>query len=148
MSAHPVRASGLYVNLPVRDLAASKAFFAALGFPGDPRFTDDSAACVQLGGEQLCVMLLTYEKFAGFAPNPIADATRSTQVLNCLSLGSRAEVDELVRRAVAAGGRTYDDAKDHGFMYGHGFQDLDGHVWELVAMDLEAFERMRAGSAS
>jgi predicted lactoylglutathione lyase len=81
------------------------------------------------------VMLLTHAKFKAFAPNAIADATRSTEVLLALSCEHRGKVDELVAKAVAAGGRTYNQPKDYGFMYGHGFQDLDGHVWEVFFMD-------------
>ena len=81
------------------------------------------------------VMLLTEEKFKTFTPKDICDATKSTEVLVCLSCESRVEVDEIVRKAVAAGGTTYNDPQDHGFMYGHGFQDLDGHIWELIFME-------------
>jgi predicted lactoylglutathione lyase len=80
-------------------------------------------------------MLLTHEKFRTFTPNPICDAHESTEVLVCLSCDGRAQVDDMVRKAVAAGGRLYNDPQDHGFMYGHGFQDLDGHVWEVIYMD-------------
>jgi predicted lactoylglutathione lyase len=80
-------------------------------------------------------MLLTHAKFKEFTPKQISDATKSSEVLVCLSCDSRAKVDEQVRKAVAAGGTTYTDPKDHGFMYGHGFQDLDGHIWELIWMD-------------
>jgi uncharacterized protein len=79
-------------------------------------------------------MLLTEAKFKTFTPKAITDATKSTEVLVCLSCESRAEVDETVRKAVAAGGTTYNEPQDHGFMYAHAFQDPDGHIWELVAM--------------
>src|SRR5882724_8107609 len=84
-----------------------------------------------LVGEDIFVMLLTQDKFKTFTPKPICDATKSTEVLVCLSSESRKKVDEMVRKAVAAGGTTYNEPQDHGFMYGHGFQDLDGHIWEL-----------------
>jgi predicted lactoylglutathione lyase len=127
----------MFVNLPVADLQASVAFFTQLGFTFNPMFTDHTATCMVIG-EQNFAMLLTREKFAGFAPHPIADARQTTEVLVCLSCTSRAEVDTLVAKAVAAGGNTYNSPQDHGFMYGHGFQDLDGHVWELAWMDMAA----------
>jgi uncharacterized protein len=86
-------------------------------------------------------MLLTHEKFQTFTPNAICDATKSTEVLVCLSVESRAAVDERVRKAVAAGGSTYNEPQDHGFMYAHGFQDLDGHIWEVIYMDPSAVDQ-------
>lgn len=141
----PTTATGVYINLPVQDLARSVAFFSALGFSFNPQFTDDTATAMVLG-ENMAAMLLTHAKFASFAPQPISDAHRQTEVLVALSLADRAEVDALVQRAVAAGGRTFRPAEDHGFMYGHAFQDLDGHVWELFHMDMAAFERARTGA--
>lgn len=126
-------ATRIFVNLPVRDLEQSIAFFTALGFRFDPNFTDETAACM-IVSDTIFVMLLTHAKFAGFTPHPICDATRSTEVLVCLSADSRQGVDDLVRKAVAAGGGTHQPPQDHGFMYGHGFHDLDGHIWELVHM--------------
>ena len=123
----------IFVNLPVKDLDRSVAFFTRLGFAFNPDFTDETATCMVVS-DDIFVMLLTEAKFKTFTPKAIADATRSTEVLVCLSCESRAEVDETVRKAVAAGGTTYNEPQDHGFMYAHGFQDLDGHIWELVAM--------------
>jgi predicted lactoylglutathione lyase len=123
----------IFVNLPVRDLAASVRFFTSLGYSFNPDFTDDTATCM-IVSESIFVMLLTEKKFKTFTPNEICDATRSTEVLLCLSCESRGEVDEMVRKAVAAGGSTYNEPQDHGFMYGHGYQDLDGHIWELIHM--------------
>jgi predicted lactoylglutathione lyase len=130
-------ATRIFVNLPVKNLDASIEFFNQLGFTFDPRFTDETATCL-IVGESIFVMLLTEEKFQSFTPKPICDATQSTEVLVCLTRESRAEVDDMVRKAVAAGGTTYNQPQDHGFMYGHGFQDLDGHIWELVHMDAGA----------
>jgi predicted lactoylglutathione lyase len=124
----------IFVNLPVADLDRSKEFFGKLGYTFNLRFTDDSAACMVVS-EAIFVMLLTHEKFLEFTPNPICDATQSTEVLVCLSCPSREAVDAMVRKAVAAGGSTYKNEQDYGFMYGHGFQDLDGHLWELIWMD-------------
>lgn len=124
----------IFVNLPVKDLQASVAFFTQLGFTFDPKFTDATATCMIVGGD-IFVMLLTHEKFKMFTPKAIADATKATEVLVALSCESRQEVDDLVRKAVAGGGTTYNEPQDHGFMYGHGFQDLDGHIWELFYME-------------
>ncbi len=124
----------IFVNLPVKDLPASIEFFKALGFSFNPQFTDDTAACMVIS-ENIFAMLLTHEKFQIFTPKPISDATKSTEVLVALSRESRADVDKLVSLAVAAGGSTYNEPQDHGFMYGHGFQDPDGHIWELFYME-------------
>ncbi|MGQ0698311.1 MAG: VOC family protein [Panacagrimonas sp.] len=123
----------IYVNLPVRDLPGSIAFFTRLGFSFNTQFTDDTATCM-IVADNIFVMLLTETKFQTFTPKLICDASRSTEVLLCLSRESRAAVDEMVARAVSAGGSTYQEAQDHGFMYQHGFQDPDGHIWELVHM--------------
>jgi predicted lactoylglutathione lyase len=123
----------IFVNLPVKDLDRSVAFFTRLGFSFNPDFTDKTATCMVVS-DDIFVMLLTEAKFKTFTPKAIADATRSTEVLVCLSCESRAEVDDTVQKAVAAGGTTYSEPQDHGFMYAHGFQDLDGHIWELIAM--------------
>jgi predicted lactoylglutathione lyase len=127
-------ATQIFVNLPVENLARSIAFFTQLGFSFNPQFTDDTATCM-IVDENIFVMLLTHEKFKSFTPKLIADARQSTEVLLCLSRESHAAVDEMVQKAVAAGGSTYNEPQDHGFMYGHGFQDLDGHIWELIHMD-------------
>lgn len=124
----------IFVNLPVKDLAESMAFYEKIGFTNNPQFTDETAACMVLT-DDIYVMLLTHEKFKAFTPKDICDATKGTEVLNALSCADKNEVDELVRKAVAAGGSTYSDPKDHGFMYQHGIQDLDGHIWELFFMD-------------
>ena len=127
----------IFVNLPVKDLNRSKAFFAKLGFSFNAQFTDENAASM-IVSENIYVMLLTREFFQTFTPKEICDATKSTEILVCLSSESRAEVDEMVRKAVAAGGTTYKEPQDHGFMYGHGFQDLDGHIWEIMFMEPSA----------
>ena len=108
-------------------------FFSKLGFNINPLFTDATAACMVVTND-IHVMLLTEEKFRGFTPKALCDATQHTEVLVCFACDSRQEVDDLVHKAVAAGGSTYSEPQDHGFMYGHGFQDLDGHLWELVFM--------------
>lgn len=124
----------MFVNLPVKDLKKSIEFFTRLGFQFNPQFTDETATCM-LVGEDAYVMLLTEEKFRTFTPRPVSDATKSTEVLVALSREDRAGVDEMVRKAVAGGGSTYAAPQDHGFMYQHGFQDPDGHIWEVFWMD-------------
>jgi predicted lactoylglutathione lyase len=127
----------IFVNLPVKDLARSRAFFSSLGFDFNPQFSNEDAACMIIG-ENIFAMLLVERFFQGFTNKPIADAREVTEVLTCLSCESRDEVDTLVARALAAGGRAPNPKQDHGFMYGHGFEDLDGHVWELSWMDPSA----------
>ena len=127
-------AAKIFVNLPVKNLNNSVEFFTQLGFTFSPQFTDETATCM-IVAEDIYVMLLTEEKFKTFIPKKLCDATKSTEVVVCLSCESRAEVDEMVHKAIAAGGTTYNDAQDYGFMYGHGFQDLDGHIWELIFIE-------------
>jgi uncharacterized protein len=129
----------IFVNLPVKNLNKSIEFFTKLGFSFNQQFTDETATCM-IVGEDIFVMLLTEAKFKAFTPKEICDARKYTEVLVCLSLESRANVDEMVRKAVAAGGATYSEPQDHGFMYGHGFQDLDGHIWELIHMEPNAVQ--------
>jgi hypothetical protein len=129
----------IFVNLPVKDLRSSMAFFTGLGYTFNPRFTDETAACLVIS-DDIYAMLLTEAKFREFTPKPVCDASKSTEVLVCLSCESREQVDDLVRRAVAFGGTTYTEPKDYGFMYQHGFQDLDGHIWELIYMETETWE--------
>lgn len=123
----------IYVNLPVKDLQKSIAFFTKLGFTFNPQFTDENATCMIIG-ENIFVMLLVEKFFQTFIKKQICDATKSTEVLVCISRESRAAVDEMVKNAVAAGGTIPRAAQDHGFMYGHAFEDLDGHIWELAYM--------------
>ena len=127
----------IFVNLPVRDLGRSREFFASLGFGFNPQFSNDDAACMIIG-ENIYAMLLVERFFQGFTNKPIADARATTEVLTCLSCESREEVDALVARALAAGGSAPNPKQDYGFMYSHGFEDPDGHVWELAYMDPNA----------
>jgi predicted lactoylglutathione lyase len=124
----------IFVNLPVQDLEASKRFFAALGFTFNPQFTDDSAACMVVD-QNIFVMLITHPRFRDFITGEISDATKATEVLTCLSAESRAEVDDLLAKALAAGGKPWKPVMEMGPMYGCSFQDLDGHVWEIMYMD-------------
>ncbi|MER5397670.1 VOC family protein [Streptomyces sp. NPDC002599] len=136
--AHPGRM--LFVNIPVSDLERSKAFFAGLGFGFNPKFTDESSACM-LVGEDAFVMLLSREKFAEFAKLPMADPTTHTLALYCFSVSSRDEVDTVSAAALAAGGSEADGAEDYGFMYSRSFYDLDGHGWQVMWMDPAAAEQ-------
>lgn len=128
----------IFINLPVKDLQKSITFFTALGFTFNPQFTDENATCMILG-ENMFAMLLVEPYFASFIKQPVSDAKKSSEVLVALSLDSRPAVDDMVARAVAAGGNTYRDPQDHGFMYTQGFQDLDGHIWEPFFMDMSQF---------
>jgi hypothetical protein len=130
----------IFVNLPVKDLRQSMAFFTNLDFTFNPQFTDETAACMVVS-DDIYVMLLTQDKFKTFTPKAICDATKSTEVLVCLSCESRAHVNDMVRKAVSTGGTTYNEPQDHGFMYGHGFQDLDGHIWEVIYMEPSAIHQ-------
>lgn len=127
----------IFVNLPVNDLKRSVGFFGKLGYKVNPQFTDETAACLVIN-DDIYVMLLTQRKFKEFTPKEICDTTKSTEVLVCLSCESREQVNEMVSIAVASGGATYAEAKDYGFMYQHGFQDPDGHIWELIYMEPSA----------
>jgi predicted lactoylglutathione lyase len=129
----------IFVNLPIRDMARSRAFFESLGFAFNPQFTNDQGACMVVSENHNYVMLLVEPFFQTFTPGKtIADATATTEVLVCLSCESRAEVDALVAKALAAGATAHKPPQDMGFMYGHGFTDLDGHIWELMYMDMSA----------
>ncbi len=123
----------IYVNLPVKNLPKSRAFFEAMGYRFNPEFSNDQGAALMLG-ENLHAMLLTHEFFKTFTSKSIVNAKTSTEVLVCLSCESKAQVDALVSKALAAGGTPHRPAVDHGFMYQHSYEDLDGHVWELVVM--------------
>ncbi len=124
----------LFVNLAVRDLKRSMEFFGKLGFTFNPKFTDDNAACMIIS-EQGFVMLLVEPFFKTFTKREICNTDSHTEGLFALSCGSRAEVDELVKKALAAGGKPAMDPQDHGFMYGWSFYDPDGHHWEVFWMD-------------
>ena len=127
----------IFVNLPVADLTAAKAFYEAIGARNNPQFTDDTAACMVLS-DTIHVMLLTHDKFSQFTPKRIADAREVSEVLICISADSREGVDEITEKALAAGGREPREEQDFGFMYGRSFEDLDGHIWEPMWMDLDA----------
>ena len=127
----------IFVNLPVADLTAAKAFYEAIGATNNPQFTDETAACMVFS-DTIHVMLLTHDKFSQFTPKRIADARETSEVLIAISADSREAVDDITRKALAAGGREPREKQDHGFMYSRSFEDLDGHIWEPMWMDLEA----------
>lgn len=130
----------IFVNLPVADLGKSIEFFSHLGFSFNAQFTDETATCMVIS-DSIFVMLLTQEKFSSFTPGrEICDARKSTEVLVCLSADSRQAVDELLEKAIAAGGSSFREPQDYGFMYGRAFQDLDGHIWEIMWMDPAAVQ--------
>ncbi len=124
----------VFINLPIKDMARSQAFFRSLGFAFNPQFTNEQGACMVVSEGHSYVMLLVESFFQGFTQKAIADASKTTEVLIALSCDSRAEVDEMVGKALAAGGTAPNPQQDHGFMYSHGFTDLDGHVWEVFWM--------------
>jgi predicted lactoylglutathione lyase len=133
-------ATKIFVNLPVKDLNKSKEFFSQLGYSFNPQFTDEKAASMVIS-EDIYAMLLVEDFFKTFTTKEIVDAKKSVESIICLSVDSKPAVDELISKAIAAGGSTYNDPQDHGFMYQHGFQDPDGHIWEIVWMDPAAINQ-------
>lgn len=126
-------ATQIFLNLPVKDLNKSVEFFTKLGYTFNAQFTDENATCMIIS-EDIYVMLLVETFFQGFTKKEIADTSKVSEVIICLSAENREDVDELVRKAVAAGATTIEEADDQGFMYSHGYQDLDGHLWNIVYM--------------
>ena len=128
----------IFVNLPVTDLARSIAFYEAIGGVADQNFRDERTQMMRISDE-ICVMLLTHERFQGFTPRRIPNAHETAQVLLCLSAESRDEVNATTEKAGASGGTADPNpAQDHGFMFGRSFADPDGHIWELAWMDMAA----------
>lgn len=130
-------AKQIFVNLPVKDLGKTRDFFSKLGFTFNEQFSDENAACMVID-DNIFSMLLTEPFFKTFINKEVADATKTAEAIISLSAGSREEVDEMVRKAVAGGGTITKDAQDHGWMYIHGFQDINGHLWEFAYMDAGA----------
>ncbi|MFJ8039705.1 VOC family protein [Kitasatospora sp. NPDC096147] len=129
----------IFVNLPVRDLDRSLAFFKAMGYSHNPQFTDETAACLVIS-DTIFVMLLTEPKFKEFTKKQPADTNTTTEVILAISAESREQVDQLVDKAIAAGAGPANDPMDLGMMYNRSFHDLDGHAWEFVWMDPAAVE--------
>ncbi|WP_062014308.1 VOC family protein [Aureimonas sp. AU4] len=134
----------IFINLPVTDLDRSVRFYEATGARRNPQFSDGTAACMVVS-DTIHVMLLTHEKFRQFTTRRIVDATTEAQVLLCLSQERREEVDAMVARATAAGGHADPTpTQDYGFMYGRSYGDPDGHIWEVMWMDLTAAQNAAA----
>lgn len=128
----------IFLNLPVTDLKRATAFYQAIGAAKNPQFSDDTASCMVFS-EAIYVMLTTHDKFRHFTPKPISDAKTSNQALFCLSADSRSEVDDIVRKAAAAGGAADPSPIDeYDFMYGRSFEDPDGHMWGVNWLDMAA----------
>ena len=124
----------MFLNLPVKNLNRSVEFFTKLGYTFNPQFTNENATCMIIS-EDIFLMLLVENFFQTFTEKQICDTTKNTEAIIALSCASRAEVDAMVRKAVAAGGTTPRKPVDHGFMYSHGYEDLDGHIWEVFYME-------------
>ena len=133
----------IFVNLPVKDLERSKAFFAKLGYSFNPQFTDERAACMVIS-EDIYSMLLSEPFFKTFTRKEIADAAKTTEVLVALSADSKEHVDEMLRKALAAGAKEARDPMEYEFMYGRSFEDLDGHIWEVIWMNPSAINQANA----
>ena len=130
----------IFVNLPVKDLNKAIEFFTKLGFTFNPQFTDENATCM-IVSDNIFVMLLVEAFFKTFIKKEICDATKSTEVLLALSAESRETVDEMVNKAIEAGGTEPREPQDHGWMYGRSFEDVDGHIWEILYMDESALNQ-------
>lgn len=135
----------IFVNLPVTDLLRARRFYEGIGFSINPDFTDDTAACVVIS-DTIFLMILTRDKFAGFATLPVGQPDRAVSVMTALSCQDRAEVDAMTEAALRHGGAEPKPATDHGFMYGRTFTDPDGNVFEPMWMDMAAFQAMKAQS--
>ncbi|MEU6069925.1 MULTISPECIES: VOC family protein [Streptomyces] len=129
----------IFVNLATSDVDAAKKFFTELGYSINPQFSTDDCACVVIS-DTIVAMLLSKQRYADFTKKEIADSTKTSEVLICLSAESREKVDELVDKAIAAGGSATGETQDQGFMYGRAFDDLDGHTWEVMWMDPAAVQ--------
>ncbi|WP_281248608.1 VOC family protein [Domibacillus antri] len=129
-----MQADQIFVNLPVKDLQKSMAFFKEIGFEFNAQFTDENAACLVVS-DHIFVMLLVEAFFQTFTKKELVDAAKSTEVILALSAESREQVDDIVNKALEAGGKASNDPMDHGFMYGWSFQDIDGHLWEVMYME-------------
>lgn len=128
----------IFVNLAVADVAASTAFFEAMGFEREPNFSNEQASMMRIS-ETISIMILSKPFFASFTAKPIVDSRTSVEVMIALSAESREDVDATIARAAAAGGKADPNpAQDHGFMYGRSYEDLDGHIFEVTWMDVEA----------
>ena len=131
-------AKKIFINLPVADLQKAMTFYTAIGFVNNPMFSDETASCMTLT-EEIYVMLLTHTKFGEFTKKEIGDTTKTASVINCLSVDSNEEVNTILEKALNADGNESNEAKDYGFMQQRSFEDLDGHLWEVLYMDVTKF---------
>lgn len=127
-------ATQIFVNLPVKDLNKTIAFFTRLGFTFNPQFTDENATCM-IVGKDIFVMLLVEKFFKTFTSKEICDTAKDAEAILALSAESKEKVDEMISKATEAGGKESRKPQDYGWMYGRGFQDMDGHLWEIFYMD-------------
>src|SRR5882724_12723365 len=148
LEKEPFMAKMIFVNLPVTDLPRATAFYEAIGAVKNEQFCDDTASCMVFS-ETIHVMLLTHDKFRQFTPKKIADAKTTSEVLICISADSRDAVDDMVDKAKTARGTVDPSPKqDYGFMYGRSFEDPDGHIWEVMWMDVEAAAKAQSATAA
>ena len=131
-------ATKIFINLPVADLQKAMSFYTAIGFTNNPQFSDETAACMVLT-EEIYVMLLTHAKFSQFTLKEVGNAFQTASVINCLSVDSTEEVNTMINKVLKAGGKEPMEAKDYGFMQQRSFEDLDGHLWEVLYMDMAKF---------
>jgi len=129
----------IFVNLPVKDLSRTVEFFKRLGFTFNPQFTDENATCMIIN-DNIFVMLLVEKFFKTFTKKEICDTTKDTEVIIALSTESREKVDEMMQNVFEAGGKESREPQDHGWMYGRSFQDINGHLWEIIYMDEKALK--------
>lgn len=129
-----LKTKNMFINLHVKDVQKSTNFFKELGFDMNPQFSDDQASCIILG-ENIFAMIMTEERFKEFTKKEVVDTEKEAEAIFCFTVDSRDEVDEIVNKALASGGKHYNEPIDHGFMYIWGFQDVDGHLWEVSFMD-------------
>ncbi|QIC47036.1 VOC family protein [Lysinibacillus sphaericus] len=134
------QSKNIFINLPVKNLNKSTSFFQKLGFEFNQQFSDETTASMIIS-ENIFALLMVEDRFKAFTNKKITDTTVSAEAILCLSADNREQVDQLVNKALASGGKPYSDPQDHGFMYGWGFQDLDGHIWEVVYMDEHAMNQ-------
>jgi uncharacterized protein len=129
----------IFVNLPVKDLNKTIEFFTKLGFKFNPQFTDENATCM-IVGDDIFVMLLIEKFFKTFTKKEISDTSKNTEVIVALSVEGRENVDQMMNRAIEYGGKESREPQDHGWMYGRSFEDIDGHLWEIIYMDKSALK--------
>ena len=129
----------IFVNLPAKDLNKTIDFFTKLGFKFNPQFTDENATCM-IVGEDIFVMLLVEKFFKTFTKKEICDSSKNTEVIVALSVEGREKVDQMINKVIEAGGREYREPQDHGWMYGRSFEDINGHIWEIIYMDESALK--------